>query len=169
MITHSIRMKEEVYAILKREATSKSVSMSNLVSQILEKYAEFDRFVEKFQFIFFHKNLVLRGLQAFSEKEARGVGNPVGAAFAKDAFLMMGLPFNKESMKYFIETIVAGYKNFCTCEKHSVGNKELFYLRHDLGPKWSAFLSGYVSGAFKNILGEEIVAETHGDGVSFTM
>ena len=169
MITQSIRIDDGVYATLQKEASSKSVSMNNLVNQVLNRYVEFDRFVSKFQFLFFHKNLVLRGLQGFNEKDVRGVGNGVGAAFAKDAFLTMGLPFNKDSMKYFIETVVSGYKNFGKCERHPVGTKELFYLRHDLGPKWSAFLSGYVSGAFKSVLGQELVVESLGDGVSFTV
>lgn len=169
MITQSIRIEDGVYAILQKEASSRSVSVNNLVNQILNRYVEFDRFVVKFQFLFFHKNLVLRGLQGFNEKDVRGVGNGVGAAFAKDALLTIGLPFNKDSMKYFIETIVSGYKNFCKCERHPVGNKELFYLRHDLGPKWSAFLSGYVSGAFKSVLGQELVLDTLEDGISFTV
>ena len=93
MITQSIRIDDNVYAILQKEASSKSASINNSLNQILDRYVEFDRFVVKFQFLFFHRNLVLRGLEGFDEKDVRGVGSAVGAAFAKDAFLTIGLPF----------------------------------------------------------------------------
>ncbi len=168
-VTHSIRMDREVYDVLHKEATTKSASFNNLVNQILKKYAEFDRFIPDFKFMLFHKGLIVNGMQTLPDDNLQSLGEEEGALFAKDALLTMGLPLNKDSLEYFIHTVVAQYTNFFDCQISDSGDGETFYLRHDLGPKWSIFLTGFISGAFKSVLKQKVEIERSNDAIRFVV
>jgi len=88
---------------------------------------------------------------------------------AKDTILTMVLQLNKDSLLYFLDTVFCRYMNFADCQRFPKGAKEMFYLSHGLGPKWSLFLKGCVLGAFKNVLNKKIDVETTKDGVTFSV
>lgn len=167
VVTHSVRMEERLYKSIKEEASTRSISFNNLVNQVLQKYIEFDRFVPKFQFMLFHKKLITNGLEGLSDDAIDRRGEAMGAPFAKDLLLTMGLPLNRDSFLYLVDTILPLYKNFYSCEKQGAGDQQEFYMRHDLGRKWSLFLKGYISSAHKGVLGQDVSIELLDNGIRF--
>jgi len=168
-VTHSVRVERRLYEQLSKETAAKSVSFNSLVNQVLTKYIAFDRYVPDLQFIVIHKDLIVKGLETQSDDQVLSSGRGAGSAFARDTILRMGLPLNKESLLYFIDPVLSQYKNFADCQRYPRGGKEVFYLSHDLGAKWSLYLKGYISGAFKDILNKEIEIDDTKDGISFTV
>ena len=168
-VTHSVRVERRLYEELSKETSAKSVSFNGLVNQVLTKYIAFDRYVPDLQFIVIDKGLIIKGLEAQSDDQVLSSGRAAGSAFARDTILRMGLPLNKESLLYFIDPVLSQYKNFADCQRYHREGKDVFYLSHDLGAKWSLYLKGYVSGAFKNILQREIEIDDTKDGISFTV
>jgi hypothetical protein len=167
VVTHSVRMEEPLYRAIKEEASTKSISFNNLVNQVLQKYVEFDRFVPKFQFMLFHKNLIISGLDGLSDDAISRAGESLGAPFAKDVLLTLGLPLNRDSFLFFVDTVLPLYKNFYSCQKLAAGDQLEFYLRHDLGRKWSLFLKSYISGAHRGVLGQDVSIEILDNGIRF--
>ncbi len=166
-VTHSIRVEGGIYQELMKEASGQSISFNNFVNKILKKHIEFDRYIPDLQFLLIHKILVRRTLLSQREDVILSIGEEAGGAFTKDTILTMGLPLNRESLLYFIETVMCHYKRFADCQRHSRDGKDSFYLRHDLGEKWSLFLKGYILGGFRSILNEEVKVETTADGITF--
>ncbi len=166
-VTHSIRLDSRVYEQLEKKAKEKTVSFNNLVNQVLKKYVEFDQFAVKFGFMMFHRDLVSQQLSTFESEVVASIGETVGKTFAKDVLLTIGLPMNRDSLLYFIETILGRYENLFDCQRFLRDGRELLYLRHSLGEKWSLFLKGYTSAAFKTLLGKEPAIEVSSDGISF--
>ena len=166
-VTHSVRLEREVYQQLAKEASDQFVSFNNLASRILKKHVEFDRYIPDLQFFLIHKQLVRSFMEPMSENLIVTSAVAKGGEFARDAILTMGLPLNRDSLLYFLDTVLCRYKNFADCQRSPRDGKELFYLRHELGAKWSLFLKGYVTGAFKNILNEEVEIETTKEGINF--
>ncbi|SRR5712692_7826445 len=166
-VTHSIRVEGGIYQELMKEAASQSISFNNFVNKILKKHIEFDRYIPDLQFLLIHKILVRRSLLAQRDDAILSTAEEAGGAFTKDTLLAMGFPLDRESLLYFIETVLCHYKRFAECQRHSRDGKESFYLRHDLGEKWSLFLKGYIIGGFKSIVNEEVKVETTKDGITF--
>jgi hypothetical protein len=168
-VTHSVRMERRLYEQLSKETAAKSVSFNSLVNQVLTKYIAFDKYVPDLQFVLIHKDLIVRGLETQSDDQVLASGEVAGSAFARDTILTMGLPLNRESLLYFIDPVLSRYKNFADCQRYHREGKEVFYLKHNLGAKWSLFLKGYVSGAVKNILNKEIEIDDTRDGIGFAV
>ena len=168
-VTHSVRLDRRVYEELSKEASKKSASFNNLVNQILKKHVEFDQFIPDLNFVLIHKGLIIGDMEGQNDDTVLSRAEAAGGAFARDTILTMGLPLNKESLLYFIDPVVCRYKNFADCQRYRRDGKEVFYLRHELGARWSLFLKGYVSGAFKNVLDKEIEIDETKDGITFTV
>lgn len=168
-VTHSVRLESKVYEELSKEASKKSASFNNLVNQILKKYVEFDQFIPDLNFVLIHKGLIISNMEGQNDDTVLSRAEAAGESFARDTILTMGLPLNKESLLYFIDPVVCRYKNFADCQRYQRDGKEVFYLRHDLGARWSLFLKGYVSGAFRNVLHKEIEIDETKDGIRFTV
>ena len=168
-VTHSVRLDRKVYEELSKEASKKSASFNNLVNQILKKHVEFDQFIPDLNFVLIHKGLIIGDMEGQNDDTVLSRAEAAGGAFARDTILTMGLPLNKESLLYFIDPVVCRYKNFADCQRYRRDGKEVFYLRHELGARWSLFLKGYVSGAFKNVLDKEIEIDETKDGITFTV
>src|SRR2546428_3521351 len=168
-VTHSIRLDRKVYEELSKVASKKSASFNNLVNQILKKYVEFDQFIPDLSFVLIQKGTIIETMAGQNDDSVLSRAQAAGGAFARDTILTMGLHLNKESLVYFVDPVVCRYMNFADCQRYQRDGKEVFYLRHELGDRWSLFLRGYVSGAFKNVLNKEIEIDETKDGIRFTV
>ena len=168
-VTHSVRLDRKVYEELSKEASRKSASFNNLVNQILKKHVEFDQFIPDLNFVLIQKGTIIETMAGQNDDLVLSRAEDAGGAFARDTILTMGLHLNKESLIYFVDPVVCRYMNFADCQRYKRDGKEVFYLRHELGARWSLFLKGYVSGAFRNVLNKEIEVDETKDGIKFTV
>jgi hypothetical protein len=72
-------------------------------------------------------------------------------------------------MVYFVDTVASRYQDYCRCERHATGEKERFVLSHNLGAKWTVFLTSYLAAAFKSVLRQDVTLEVGDQKLSFIL
>src|SRR5712692_369001 len=149
--TRSVRMNTQTYDILRKEAGNRAVSFNTLTNEILDKYVNFDRFMFNFELVVFHKRMLMSQFLELRDETIRSIGEAEGSTFPKMVLTTTGRPLNKETMAYFLDTVASRYQDYCRCERHTTRENERFVLRHDLGHKWTKFLTAYIQAAFKSV------------------
>jgi hypothetical protein len=162
-------MDGKTYDVLRKEAATRAISFNTLTNEILDKYVNFDRFMFNFELMVLHKRMLIRQFLELRDETIQSIGQGEGASFAKQFLTTTGRALNKESMAYFVDTVVSRYQDYCRCERHTTGGKERFVLRHDLGVKWTSFLGSYLTAAFKSVLRKDITLEVGDQKLSFIL
>jgi hypothetical protein len=162
-------MDGKTYDVLRKEAATRAISFNTLTNEILDKYVNFDRFMFNFELMVLHKRMLIRQFLELHDETIKSIGEGEGAAFPKQILTTTGRALNKQSMVYFVDTVVSRYQDYCRCERHTTGDKESFVLRHDLGAKWTEFLSAYLTSAFKSVLRQDITLEVGDQKLSFML
>ena len=67
----------------------------------------------------------------------------------QDILNTLGLSFDHESVTYLIKEFYGHYGNWFNYNHHIKNNKEIFHLRHNLGEKWSVYVSEVISTLFE--------------------
>lgn len=117
--------------------------------QILERYAKWDYRASKAGFIPVTKGLILELLDKITDKEVNEIAERVERKEFVDVSLLFKNEFNMES---FFEIIamrakVSGYPYRYTTK----GKVHSFVLQHDLGQKWSFYLSSRYRAALEDL------------------
>jgi len=75
----------------------------------------------------------------------------------------MGLTLNYESFVYLITEHLGGphFARWFQCFHHTQGNKDIFHLQHDLGPKWSVFLEKYILSFLRSMTDTEATTRVY--------
>jgi hypothetical protein len=162
-------MDGKTYDVLRKEAATRAISFNTLTNEILDKYVNFDRFMFNFELMVLHKRMLIRQFLELHDETIKSIGEGEGAVFPKQILTTTGRALNKQSMVYFVDTVVSRYQDYCRCERHTTGDKERFVLRHDLGAKWTEFLNAYLTSAFKSVLRQDIKLEVGDQKLSFIL
>jgi hypothetical protein len=68
-----------------------------------------------------------------------------------------------------VKKLLSEFAGWFECDHHIMDDKEVLHLRHDLGRKWSDYLSGITSGTFNALLNKEIEIESSDSSVTITI
>lgn len=151
-LIRSIRISRELEDILSRDSKSKGISENTLISSILTKYAEWDRYTEKFGFISISQEGFRSILECAEEEELSKIAEQNGARLAKEVMMFWFKTMNVESfLKY-----VYAYCKYGGVAKYEVqrnGGEYTIIAHHGLGRKWSLYLQHFVSRAMETTLG----------------
>lgn len=155
--TKSIRVDDEIIGIIGEEAESKNLSDNALIENILTKYVVFDRHFEDYPLLVIFQSILTSFLEKISLEDISEIGYRHGLTTPKNIFLMEGLSEpSLESVLWFLENDQSKYSKWFNFHYHEVKNGHIIHLTHTAGAKWSCFLSAYMKGMFKEMLGLEI-------------
>lgn len=140
-VGRSFRINEQWLNTLDLEAERAGISPNALLNRILQEYTESQRFVRRFGGMIVSRKSLSRLLDACPIEAVEEVAIKAGGIIGKDLFRTMGLKYNYENFTYAVLRIFGGYANWFTCERHVIKDTEYFHLRHDMGEKWSLYVS----------------------------
>jgi hypothetical protein len=151
----SVRISENLRRELNSEAKREHINLNALVNRILTKFVDFDRIAEHERSIVLDRRIFLPIIEEASLEELEILGKKLGPRLAKQTFEFFNIEPTVESLvsRYF-EPMGAYSGNYQLSVAGSGSNLKLI-LEHDLGSKWSAFLSEYTRGVVKSVLGSE--------------
>jgi hypothetical protein len=147
-----IRVPVEVEAVLTWEAEQRNVSFNALVGSILKKYAEYDRFVEKFGATTLTHETLQRLLESLDDKAITRLASELGESVPKQIVLFWFKDLTVENFFKFL-SISSVYKRMMMYDFELRGTSCRVAMRHEYGKKWTLFLRHYFEGAVKSILG----------------
>lgn len=147
--TRTIRISRQLDRLLEKDAINKRVSINSLISSIITKYAEWDRYVESLRFVSIPPDglrLIIGSLDDEKVKE-------IGQQRHLQEFLMLW--FKKITIDSFFDglTLFCRYGGIAKYDMDTTDGREyVVAMHHDLGRKWSKFMQYILEEGMKRTL-----------------
>ena len=151
-LLRTIRISPELDEILQKDAQAKRMSVNALLTTILTKYAEWDRYTERFGYMTISKNLFTSVLEAADDAKLTQAALELGQRLPKEVILFFFKELNVDTFLAYM-TLTCKYGHISENEVETQGRNYTATLHHDLGPKWSNYLQHFVGQTMKNQLG----------------
>lgn len=148
----TFRIEEELDSLLQKDARSKGVSVNSLLSIILTKYAEWDRYVEKFSVITMKKESFKTMLSSIDNDKVTVLSKDLGDNVPNQFVLFW---FKKNTLENYLKylSLLCKHGGFGQLEIEQEGREYTITLIHELGEKWSIFLSNWMYSGMKSTIG----------------
>jgi hypothetical protein len=148
----TFRVEEELDALLQKDAKSKGISVNSLLSIILTKYAEWDRYVEKFSVITMKKESFKTLLSAIDDDRVTDISQELGDKVPSQFVFFW---FKKNTLENYLKyiSLICKHGGFAQYEIEEEGREYTITLIHELGEKWSNFLANWMKSGMKSTIG----------------
>ena len=138
-VLRTIRIDEDLDKVLGADSEAKSVSFNTLVTQILIKYAEWDRFVEKVGMVSIMPEEFRVFIGSINEEILDDNRKKLGPEYLMD---FLTLRFGEASVDSYrkMGALFAKYAGVGQIETKIEGRNYTSTLRHNFGKNWSRYL-----------------------------
>jgi hypothetical protein len=162
-VLRNVRIPKELNALLQRDAASENRTVSALVVSILTRYAEWDRFTEKFGFVAVPRTNYKRMIEAMDEQEYLAATDQDPSTFL-EMVRFWYKQIDTASICAFSERF-SKYAGTAQCEIEDKDGKYTITLQHDLGVRYSNQLRRMYTEGIRFGLGTEPRIEVTGNSV----
>lgn len=151
-VLKTMRISDYINTLLEKDADFKGVSVNALISMIMTKYVEWDRYIERFGGITLRPQAIKEILEAVDDDKLAEIAKHSGSRFPKEFVLFW---FKKANLDTYLKSLrlTCKYKGYARYELDTDGSEYTVILIHDLGVKWSNFLMYVVDAGMKSITG----------------
>jgi hypothetical protein len=151
-VLKTMRISDYINTLLEKDADSKGISVNALISMIMTKYAEWDRYIERFGGITIKPQAFKEILEVVDEAKLIEIAKRSGSRFPKEFVLFW---FKKANLETYLETLKLAfkYKGYARYELETDGSEYTIILIHDLGEKWTIFLRYVVEAGINTMTG----------------
>ncbi len=167
-VGRSFRVDEEWLNVLNEEAEKQGVSVNSLLNRLLQQYA-YLRYMMRYGAITLTRKGFVNILECCPDDKVEENGRNAGETIVKDLLLTMGVTPSYAFVICLVKKLLSEFAGWFECDHHIMEDKEVLHLRHDLGRKWSDYLSGITSGTFNALLNKEIEIESSDSSVTITI
>jgi hypothetical protein len=152
MVLRAIRITEDLDDELHRDAESRNMTLSALISSILTRHVEWDRYAERFGFVTIANDSFARLVGSIEDDKIVKIAQELGANVPRELAMFW---FKKSNLDKLLELIslFGKYSGTQKCEIERDGGNFTLVLRHNLGEKWSLFLKNFIDEAIKAVTG----------------
>jgi hypothetical protein len=164
-VTRTLRLDEDVEAGIVEIAEREQFSFNLLANRALRKLVEWDDKAGKFGFIQVPTTLVEKVFSILSDEEARELGKEAGANALPEMVLFWFKKFSSENALKALE-MIGSYGNAFRLQYTIDGETDTVVLKHDRGPRVSAFYSEMFQSLFKPMGARVETHETDGQVVA---
>jgi len=151
-VLRSIRLSKGLDELLQKDADSKRITVGALVSTILTKYSQWDRYTEKFDMITFRQETLRAILEATDDEALIRKAREIGAKIPREFLLFWFKKADLESYLRYLE-LLCNYGGFARYELESNGHMYVITLLHNMGEKWSLFLKYVMEEGIMSTIG----------------
>jgi hypothetical protein len=151
-VLKTFRIDEYLGNLLEEDARNKKISVNTLVNLILARYAEWDRFTDRYTFITVTREGFNQVIQALDENTLINIGQDLGSRLPKDFVVFWFKKLNIETFLAY-QSLFCRYGRTADVETKVEGREYAISFHHELGEKWSKYLRAYLSSAMKTLFG----------------
>lgn len=150
-VLRTFRIPKKLDKVLAADAEENNTTMTSIIVAVLTRYAEFDRFAQKFGFVTFSKGLFRELLDAIPEERIREI------ATSQSEVIVEMVEFWHE--KKDVDSVLAVIDIFSKYMRRfeytvSRSNRELaITMRSDMGRKFALFMGVYWAEGINRVLG----------------
>ena len=151
-VLRSIRLSAEHDKILDEDAEKKGLSVNSLLTTLITKYVEWDRFAERFGYISLGRQGFKSLFDLLSDEALVTHGREVGGKNAPEIARFWFGKLNLETFFSFLK-VHSKYSGIYHYELVSNGRTHTITFHHELGPRYNVSLVNYFDQAVRNIVG----------------
>jgi len=142
--TRIFRIDTEVSEQLDALAQKDKVGVNVIANRSLRKYVEYDAYAEKFGLVTISKGLLKTFFSMMSDEQARTLGKKTGEHDGVALVTFWFKDFNLENVIKSFDRVASHYNHDFEFEHSDDAHFHLAVLRHDCGPRASAFYAEFV-------------------------
>lgn len=148
----SFRLPPHLRTLLEKEAQEKGVSMNSLVTSILTRYVEWDRYADRFGFVTISRAGLRSIHEALSPQALEKLAREIGSQNPKEATLSW---FKRLGLEPFLKYLVlqCRYGKIAECEIEHSPKETTILLHHPLGGTYSRWLELWITQAIRSVTG----------------
>jgi uncharacterized protein YxeA len=150
-VLRTVRIPEDLDEILEKDAKAHRTSVNVLVSIILAKYAEWDRFTEKFGHISIPTTLFRAILDLTDESALATLADQVSVELTKQTTSFWFKKLNAETLRQLLSN-ASEYGKIGEVEIKEEGRNYTISIYHEYGKKWSTFWEHYIDKVMRTYL-----------------
>jgi len=162
-VLRNVRIPKELNALLQKDANAENRTVSALVVSILTRYAEWDRFAQKFGFVAIPRTNYKRMIEAMDEQEYLTATEQDPSTFL-EMVRFWYKRIDAAAISAFSERF-SKYVGTAQCEIEEKDGKYTITLQHDLGVRYSNQLKRIYAAGMQAALGIEPRIEVTGNSV----
>lgn len=164
-VTRTLRLDEDVEAGIVDMAEKEQFSFNLLANRALRRLVEWEDKAGKFGFIQVPTSLVEKVFSILTDEEARELGREAGTSTIPEMVMFWFKKFNPESALKALE-MIGSYGNAFRLQYTIDGDTDTVVLKHDRGPRVSAFYTELLGSLFKPMGAKVETRETAGQVVA---
>lgn len=151
-VLRSIRLMQDLDELLEKDAKDRSISVNGLISAIMTKYVEWDRYSERFGYVSLTHDSFKYILEAADEEKLIKGAKEYGSKVPKEFMLFR---FKNTSLDSFLKTLSlhCKYAGIAQYDLQSQGRDYILTIHHKFGQKWSSFFKTTLEQAIKHAVG----------------
>jgi len=151
-VLRSIRLSVDHEKLLEEDAKKKGLSVNSLLTSLITKYVEWDRYAERFGYVSVGRQGFGRMFEWMTDEALVGHGKEAGGKNAPD---IVRFWFGKLDLGTFLSFLAlhSKYSGIYHYEHSSQGGTHVITFQHELGPRYSIVLKNYFDQAIRNIVG----------------
>jgi hypothetical protein len=154
-ILRTIRLSEDVDALLERDSQEQNISTNALVSKIMTRYVEWDRIMERIGY-FYVTNLFFRALiNEISDAKLEEIVKVFAVKDAKDIAMWATGKTDFDAMLKALSLLGRYSISPPLSAEIKVDNQCTITLHHDWGPKGTVFFRSYFENFVRTELGRQ--------------
>jgi uncharacterized protein YxeA len=150
-VLRTVRISEELDEILEKDAKVHRTSVNALISSIMTKYSEWDRFTEKFAHISIPTTLFRALLDLTDENALATLAERVGVELTNQITVFWFKKTNLETLLHFMSNS-SEYGKVGEAEIENKGRDYTISVYHEYGKKWSTYLEHYLDKTIRTYL-----------------
>jgi hypothetical protein len=153
-LIRSIRITKELDDILQKDSKAKRISINSLIGTIMTKYAEMDRYNERYDTITLKQESFNSIIQVVEDDKLTQVAKEIGSLIPKQFLLFW---FKRSDLEAYLRylSLVCRYNGFGEYEvdiDEARANYTITII-HNMGQKWSTFLKNWLEQGMKTTTG----------------
>jgi hypothetical protein len=152
-VMRSVRIPRELDDVLRRDAQSRGISFSSLVSEIFTKYSEWDRLANKFGVVTLGRDGFRDIWETIGKEKAASMGKEAGR---KNATELAHFWFKRLNTRTFLKLIdlVCKYSKIFEYDLESRDEREYaITVHHEINEVYSIYVENWFESAVKTFIG----------------
>lgn len=151
-VLKTIRLTRELNSLLQDDAQASGMSVNGLINRIMTKYVEWDRHIDKFNFVSIASETFRSILEEVDDGKLEEIATKMGSSMPKSVTMFWFKKLNPETLLKTI-SIYGKYSGLQTNEINIDEGNCIITFHHELGRKWSIFLKNFISQYVKSVVG----------------
>ncbi len=151
-VLRTIRITEAQDEVLRKDSRSKGLYVNALLSTIITKYVEWDRYGDRFGFVSASKETFRALIETTDEQKLLATARELGARIPKEAVLFWRKKVNLDSYLSFL-SLVSRYQKLAEFEIEAESGETVITARHEFGEKWSKWLKVFLDESLRESFG----------------